>query len=79
MKRTLYLSAALIASLTACKQNEVIVNHTATAAGTTANIVVNEQGVDTNMTSTGAIDVNTTATNEATPANDTGNATTNGY
>ncbi len=73
MKRTLYLSAALIASLTACKQNEVVMNNTATAAGTTANVAVNEMGVDTNTTSSGTIDVNNVATNEAAPTNDVGN------
>ncbi len=74
MKRTVYLTAAAISALTACKPTTVVVgNNTTAAASTTANIAVNEQGVDNNVTSTGAIDVNgaadanNAATNEAVP------------
>jgi hypothetical protein len=63
----------MITALTACKANTVVVgNNTATnAASTTANIAVNEVGVDNNITSTGVIDVNNTvSTNEAAPPAD---------
>ncbi len=79
MKRTAFLAAATIASLTACKQNIVVDNNAvATAAGTTANLAINEVGVDNNVTSTGTIDTNVVngATNETTPPAD---KTTNSY
>jgi len=70
MKRSIYLTAAAIAALTACKQNVVVENNTAaTAVGTTANMAVNEMGVDNNVTSTGTIDTNMIngTTNESQP------------
>jgi hypothetical protein len=70
MKRNLYVSAALITSLTACKPTTVVVNNTVTAApGTTANVSVNESGVNNNLTSSGVIntEVNTTAVNGEQP------------
>jgi hypothetical protein len=60
MKRSVYLAAATIAALTACKQNVVVENNAvATAAGTTADLAINETGVDSNVTSSGTIDTNT--------------------
>ena len=60
MKRSVYLAAATIAALTACKQNIVVENNAvATAAGTTANLAINEVGVDNNVVSSGSIDTNT--------------------
>ncbi|MGN6156146.1 MAG: DUF4142 domain-containing protein [Sphingomicrobium sp.] len=56
MNRSIYLTAAMIVALTACKQNTVVVNNTATAAGTTANMTVNNEGVAGAATNTGAID-----------------------
>jgi putative membrane protein len=58
MKRSLCLTAVFIASLTACKQNNVatVANNTATAAATTANMTANELAMNAATTSTGAID-----------------------
>ena len=56
MNRSITLTAAMIVALTACKQNVVVENNTATAAGTTANLVVNNSGVEAATTNTGAID-----------------------
>jgi hypothetical protein len=59
MKKSVYLTAATIAALTACKPTTVVENNTvATGAGTTANVAANEVGVDNNVTSTGTIDTN---------------------
>ena len=70
MKRSVYLTAAMITALTACKPSTVVVgNNTATnAASTTGNIAVNEAGVNNNVTSTGVVDVNNSATNDASAA-----------
>jgi len=77
MKRSAYLAAATIAALAACKQNIVVDNNAvATAAGTTANLAVNEVGVDNEVASTGVIDTNVVngTTNEEMPADNTTNS-----
>lgn len=56
MNRSIILTAAMIAALTACKQTVVVENNTASAAGTTANMVVNNAGIEGATTNTGAID-----------------------
>jgi hypothetical protein len=76
MKRRAFLTAATIAALTACKPTTVVENDTAaTVAGTTANMAVNEIGVDNNVSSTGTIDTNLIngTTNESQPVDDVTN------
>jgi len=56
MNRSIYLTAAMIVALTACKQNVIVENNAATAPGTTANVAVNEPGATNAVTSAGKID-----------------------